>query len=223
MRDRFHSAVWSSLFFFCMLAACSILPTRDTNPLKTYVLSPDLSQMHIAAVSPATKDIVLLVSVPRAQAGLDTQRMAYLSESYLLSYYAHSQWADVPSRLLAPLLVGALEQQPCCPTVVQMPAAIRADYRLDTEVLHWQQEFLTQPSRIRGTLRAQLVAIRSQRVLAVKQFEVLAPAASEDAHGGVVALNRALPQLLEQLGEWVNTQLLGDSETLVSSSSERRQ
>lgn len=211
MRVRGDWAGLASLLGFFMLGivACSILPTSDKNPLKTYVLSPDLSQMRVASAPPATKNAVLLVSLPRAQAGLDTPQMAYLSQPYLLSYYAYSQWADVPSRLLAPLLVRALEQQPCCPTVVQMPAAIRGDYRLDTEILDWQQEFLTQPSRIRCTLRAQLVAVRSQRVLAVKQFEVLASSASEDAHGGVVAFNQALPQLLEQLAGWVNTQLLG--------------
>ena len=98
-----------------------------------------------------------------------------------------------------------------------MPAAIRGDYRLDTEILQWQQEFLTQPSQIHCALRTQLVEIQSQRVLAVKEFEVLAPAESEDAHGGVIAFNQALPQLLEQIGEWVDKQLSGDAETLVSS------
>ena len=84
------------------MSACSILPTSSDKALRTYVLSPEFSEVHAGPASQMLKNDVLLVSLPRAQAGLDTQRMAYLSEPYLLSYYAHSQWADVPARLLAP-------------------------------------------------------------------------------------------------------------------------
>lgn len=148
----------------------------------------------------------MLINLPRAQAGFDTPRMAYFLRSHTVDYYAHNQWADTPARLLAPLLVQAMERTGCWRTVVQMPAAVQGDYRLDTEILHWQQEFFSQPSRVRLTLRVQLVELRRQGVIAAQRFEILEDAPSEDAYGGVIAVNRAVGKLLEQVAGWVTAQ-----------------
>ena len=71
--------------------------------------------------------------------------------------------------------------------------------RLDTEILGLQHEFLSAPSRVRFTLRASLVESVTRRVIASREFEAAVPAASEDPYGGVVAANRAVQTVLENL------------------------
>ena len=194
-----------------VLAACSLLPASKKTPLHTYLLSLDSSSMNSAVASGTTGTKTLLVNLPRAQAGFDTPRIAYLLRSHAVNYYANNQWADTPPRMLAPLLVQAMEKTGCWRVAVQMPAAVHGDYRLDTEILHLQQEFLSQPSRVRLTLRTQLVELNGQSVIATQQFEILEEAPSEDAYGGVIASNRAVGKLLEQVADWVTAQMNKDS------------
>ncbi|MBI4641048.1 MAG: membrane integrity-associated transporter subunit PqiC [Candidatus Tectomicrobia bacterium] len=188
-----------------LLGACSLPATG--RPANIYLLSPSPSLRDKPAVSEKTGRATLLINLPRAQAGFDTPRMVYLLRPHEVNYYAKNQWADTPSRMLAPLLVEAMEMTGCWHAVVQMPAAVQGDYRLDTEIVQLQHEFFSSPSRMRLTLRVQLVELAGQSVIAAQLFEIVEDAPGEDAYGGVTAANRALGKLLSQVAEWVNDQI----------------
>lgn len=83
--------------------------------------------------------------------------------------------------------------------VVLTPSAASGDLRLDTEIVRLQQEFGTAPSRVRFTLRAYLVQVKSRRVLASREFDASVPSASEDPYGGVLAANRAIQTVLGEV------------------------
>ena len=83
--------------------------------------------------------------------------------------------------------------------VVLASSAAAGDLRLDTEIIRLQHEFQTQPSRARFTLRAALVDDRTRRVLAWREFDTTAAAATEDPYGGVLAANRAVQAALQEL------------------------
>jgi cholesterol transport system auxiliary component len=105
--------------------------------------------------------------------------------------------------LLAPLLVEAMERSGGFRTVLMMPTSLPGDYRLDVDIARVQQEFLQHPSEVCLNLRAQLVELRTTRVLGHQTFEVTEPAPTDDPYGGVVATNRALQRLLSDLMAWV--------------------
>jgi cholesterol transport system auxiliary component len=117
--------------------------------------------LHVLAVSqvtrpaPATRTLVLEVSVPRASPGFDTPRMIYVQRPYELDYFANSRWADAPARMLGPLLTQALEQSGGFRTVVQAPTAVPADVRVNAELIRLQQNFSMRPSRAEIALRVQ--------------------------------------------------------------------
>jgi ABC-type uncharacterized transport system auxiliary subunit len=54
-------------------------------------------------------------------------------------------------------IVSALESSGTFRAVILAPTAAAGDLRLDTEILRLQQDFASQPSRVRFTLRAYLV------------------------------------------------------------------
>ncbi len=123
----------------------------------------------------------------------------YVRHANQLEYFAHNEWVDTPARMLAPLIVAAMEQSGAFRAVVQVPSTAAGDMRLDTEILRLQHEFLRTPSRVRFTLRAYLVDTTSRRVLASREFEAVASAPSENPYGGVVAASQAVRQVLEEL------------------------
>jgi cholesterol transport system auxiliary component len=141
----------------------------------------------------------LIVSPPHAAAGFDSQRIMYVRQANQLEYFAHNEWIDTPARMLAPLIVAAVENTAAFHAVVLTPSVAAGEMRLDTEILRLQHEFLGAPSRVRFTLRAYLVESATRRVIASREFEAAVPAASEDPYGGVVAANHAVQTVLEDL------------------------
>ncbi len=190
---------------FCLIAlplyGCSLRPA-ETNPVRTYLLDPKFSASTNVA---RNHDASLLISVPKAEPGFDTPRMAYLLREHELAYYAFSQWIDTPARMLLRLVSQAMETTGRWYPVVQAPSAIRSDYRLDCDHLALEQEFFLQPSRVRLALRAQLIDAKRRSVIGTRRFEIFQASSSEDAYGGVIAANEAAAKLLEELTDWVLT------------------
>jgi len=179
-----------------LLAGCAGLQAPKIEKLHTYTLDARAP----VKTTQIKRDLLLSVSMPRARTGFDTAKMAYLRQPHELEYFAVNRWADTPARMLAPLLVQTLG--PSFRAVVQAPGAVPATVRLDTELIRLQQDFSIQPSKVQLTLRVQLVDVTDQRVLAVKLLDETENAASEDAYGGVIAANRALQRVLDQLPEF---------------------
>lgn len=190
--------------FATMLVAC-VVPKGSEGPIHTYRLSLEgVTWEPGAPRSEKEHPGILLVNVPQAEAGFDSRRMAYLLRPFEVSYYAANQWVDTPSRMLVPLLAQVFEKSGVWRAVIPMPSSVRGDYRLDSHSLALQQEFLQQPSRVRVTVRMQLVELREQRIIGDRGFEIIENAPSEDAYGGVLAANQAVGQLLERVAAWVS-------------------
>jgi cholesterol transport system auxiliary component len=165
------------------------------------------------ARAPATA-FTLVVSPPYAAAGFDSQHMMYMRQASQLEYYAHNEWIDTPARMLAPLIVAAIEQSGAFRAVVQAPSTAAGDIRLDAEVIRLQHEFLDTPSRVRFTLRAYLVDSATRRVLASREFEAVAAAPSADPYGGVMAAHEAVRSVLEALAAFCAETARSATETI---------
>ncbi len=182
------------------LGACGTLrPAAAPNPAFYALDSAQRAAPAAGATTAPAAAPTLVVNPPHAAAGFDSPRIIYVRQNHKLEYFAHNEWVDPPARMLAPLLVAALENSGAFRAVVLTPSAAAGDLRLDTEIIRLQHEFQTQPSRVRFTLRAYLVDDKTRRVLAWREFEAVVPAASEDPYGGVVAANRAVQTVLENL------------------------
>jgi cholesterol transport system auxiliary component len=182
------------------VCACSTLRPAATPHPAFYSLegTRGTAPAAVPTTAPAAAP-TLIVDPPHAAAGFDSPRIIYVRETHKLEYFAHSEWIDPPARMLAPLLVAAVENSGAFRAVVLTPSAAAGDLRLDTEIIRLQHEFQTQPSRVRFTLRAYLVDDKTRRVLAWREFDAAVPAASEDPYGGVVAANRAVQTVLDSL------------------------
>ena len=185
------------------LAGCLSLP-HDTHQTQTFFLSLDRSARGAAISEVKPKAGTLVVNVPVAQPGFDTQRMAYTQRSYEVSYYAIHQWADSPARMLIPILIQALEQTGDWRAIVPMPTSVRGDHRVEIDQLELVQTFLQKPSQVRLALRVQVIKLPEYLVLGTRLFEVVEVASSDDAYGGAVAANQAANTLVREVAGWLS-------------------
>lgn len=181
-----------------LLAACSLLPEPKQVVLDRYLL-----EYSPASVQPSAANLpMLLVTVPVANGAYDSSRIAYMPQQYGLRYYTRSRWVDTPANMLTPLLADAISATGRFQILNTGAGQASADLRLDTELTQFHQDFTVQPSVMHITLRAQLVNLREQHVLATQVFDIREPAQTDDTYGGVRAANRAVATLLQDLASF---------------------
>jgi cholesterol transport system auxiliary component len=180
------------------LAGCSGLFGGSSEPIRTYMFEPRTFQTPRATDS----SLVLLVS-PIQSVGLDSRQMAYAMQPFERNYYAFSQWADTPGRMIMPLLTLEMESTGLFNSVISSASTVAPDLQLEVDLLVMQHEFHTTPSQSRLVMRAQLTDLRARRVVAVSVFEQAAPAPTEDPYGGALAMNFALEAILLEMGGFV--------------------
>jgi cholesterol transport system auxiliary component len=179
------------------LGGCALLAPTGAAPPSLFVLAPP-------AGSAPPRDVgtrAIAVAPPGARPGFDGPRMAYVTRPYEVQYFARHQWVDAPARMLAPLLADALGRGGRL-DAMQGGERVAPALRLETEVVVLQQEFDAQPSQVRFTLRARLLDLAERRELANSTFEAVEAAPSDDPYGGVVAANRAVARVLDEVAKW---------------------
>jgi cholesterol transport system auxiliary component len=176
-----------------LAAGCSLLQPAPVDETVRHVLDarPPVAQL-------AKRELVLVVSTPRAAPGFDSTAMAYVQAPFALEHYATHRWADTPARMLGPLLTRSLEDTGSFQAVLRGPTGLPTDLQLDTEIVQLRQSFLTKPSRVELTLRTQLINVSDRRVLATRYIEIAEVAPSDDAAGCVAAANAAVARALAQ-------------------------
>lgn len=183
-----------------VVTACSPLgPAPSSEAPKVYLLQWEHppGDEPTGQLNPACP--TLLLSSPRAAPGYAGAGMAYMEEAHRIDYFAHHRWADSPARMLEPLLISALESSGLFQAVVQAPTTARFDLRLDTELLRLVQVFEPTESRIEFEMRISLLDTEQQRVLVSDVLAVTEPATERTPYGGVIAANKAVVRLLEEL------------------------
>ena len=188
-----------------LLGACSSLLPKPTPAPSFYALNagPAPARPAASAAGAASpRAPTLVVEAPQAAAGYDSARIVYTRQPHQLEAFAHSEWVDTPARMLWPMLVDTLSAGGAFRGVVGTLSAASTELRLSTEIVRLQQEFGAQGSSVRFTLRASLVDGVTRQLLATRDFEAVAEAATADAQGGVLAADRAVRTVLQALARF---------------------
>ncbi len=180
-----------------MLAGCTVLPPVKPASMKTYALD-----VKFEPAVTASGELTLLVNTPNALPGFNSSRMIYISNPHEINFFAENQWIDSPANMLEPLLVQALERSASYRAVVQLRSGVLADRSLETEIIRFQHEFLARPSQVHLTIRAQLLDVKKESVIATREFDVIEVATEDNPYGGVVATNRAVKIILQQIADF---------------------
>ncbi len=112
------------------------------------------------------------------------------------------RWADTPPHMLHPLLIRSLQNTGYFQALINTPTTTRYDWILNTQLLSFQQEFLTQPSQFRIAIRAQLINAHTSRIIATQDFMVTKKAPIANPHGGAIAANLATQKILWKISHF---------------------
>ncbi|MFA5959553.1 MAG: hypothetical protein WC785_03480 [Tatlockia sp.] len=167
-----------------LLIGCSAVKTPVSNQYKLTAYS----QQQFAK-SPIQRSI--LVTLPEAVAGYQTEEMLYMKKPFELTAFANNAWVDQPANMLFPLIVQSIQRSGYFYAVASSPHAELTDYRLDTQLIELQQNFLKNPSVISLVVKVVLTDMRDNHVIASRLISEHICSPSASPYGGVVAANRA--------------------------------
>ena len=194
-----------------LLSACGgLLPKAPPAPTQ---LSLDMgenlsSPSGTTAIAPSQRNAnqasskTLVVEAMRSDAGYDTRDIAYRRVPGQLEYFAQHQWVDTPARMLAPLMVKALESKAAFRAIVVAPSTAVGQLRLETTLVRLEQDFSQVPSRARLTLRAVVIDTASRQALATRTWDVRVDATRDDTSHGALAASQATQTVLSQLADF---------------------
>ncbi len=179
------------------LPACSLFKPIYIEPLHYYTLTT-----YPPACPTRNPRSTLLITQPRANAIYSSPRMIYSPDCYQLQFFTKNRWADTPPQMLHPLLIKSLQNTGYFQAIINTPTTTHYDWILNTQLLSFQQEFLTKTSQFRISLRAQLINAHSNRIIATQDFMVVQKAPIDSPHGGAIAANIATRKILQKINNF---------------------
>jgi cholesterol transport system auxiliary component len=176
------------------LIGCTVLGNVNT-PVPLYNLRPKIS-----FAQPLPKvNWQLVVSVPNADADLDTARIALRRSTGVTEYFANAAWTDNGPNLVQSKLIEAFEETQSV-AVGRDVAGLIPDYILQSELRDFQAEYANGSfvgAHIR--LTAKLVRMADRKIVATINAERKVKASGSDILEVVAAFEAALAPVLEQI------------------------
>ncbi|MBA2652428.1 MAG: membrane integrity-associated transporter subunit PqiC [Tatlockia sp.] len=197
-----------SLFF----AACSPVKTLVSNQYK-------LDSFSNRQLGHASAKQSILITQPEAAAGYQGSEMLYVKKPFELSSFANNAWVDQPANMLLPVIVQSLQASGYFFAVTSSANSEHTDYRLDTQLIELEQNFLKKPSQIDMVVKVVLTHVSDNRVVASRLFGVHISCPMDTPYGGVIAANRATNVLTARISEFAVSLIEKDSKTCVKNSS----
>lgn len=181
------------------LVGCSL-----TSPVKMPRMSSyTISSPFISIPKNSKTRLAILVSMPVASSGYQSSNMVYVDRPYKLKSFANNRWVSAPTEILLPLLAQRLRSYGYFKAVVTPPFAGVTNYRLDTQLLILQQEFLQPTSLVRLVMQVTLVNNTINRVVASRHFQVMVRAPGNNPYSGVLATNKASNVMSKRISTFV--------------------
>ncbi len=185
----------TSISLLC-LVACSPVKIPVTNQYQLTAYSAKQTTSH-------ARNISIWVTPPEAAAGYQTEQMVYVKKPYELEAFVKNSWTNTPGEMLYPLMIQSLQRTGFFHAVISSTYSLGSDYRLDTQVLSLQQNFLRKPSFLEFSAKVVLTRVKDNKVLASRIIAQQIPCSMDTPYGGVIAANIATRQFTAILSDFV--------------------
>lgn len=178
------------------LAACSSVKLPATNDYQ-------ISAFSVKKIAHKPSHHTLLVTAPEAVSGYQTDEMLYVKKPFQLEAFVKNEWVAPPANMLYPLLAQSLQASGYFYAVSSSPYTQGSDYRLDTQLLSLEQNFLKKPSVLHFSIKVVLTEVANNKVIASRVISEQQPCSMDTPYGGVLAANRASLLLTEKVVQFV--------------------
>ncbi|AOW51441.1 TPA: hypothetical protein JBB06_09555 [Legionella pneumophila subsp. pneumophila] len=169
-----------------------ILTLMSCSPVKVPVTNEyQLTAYSTKQLTRKPRPITIQVTVPEAVAGYQTEEMLYMKKPFKLEPFVKNAWTSPPADMLFPLLVQSLQSSGYFYAVTSSPYSEEADYRLDTQVLKLEQNFIKKPSILEFSAKIVLTHISDNQIIGSRIVSLQIPCSQDTPYGGVIAANQA--------------------------------
>lgn len=192
----------AALSLLVALSGCvsfGITGEEDSPAIIYYVLEDAGRSMQETAPAPLT----LLLADTTAGAFYDTDGMAFSTRAGTRGYYQFARWSERSGKRFSDLLLARLEREKIFAAAVQSGSSARGDWLLLTDILDLHHDAAQQPGVVRLELRAEVINLKTRKLLARKSFAQVVPAASYDAAGAHKAFEQAATLTLNEVADWL--------------------
>ena len=190
-----------SVFSMAAAQGCSKLFTEA--PKKLYRVTPKSTfppgLPHVTAQ--------LIIDIPSAPAGLDTERIALADSPLQLDYFADAQWTDRAPVVVQTALLESFENSGVVAAVDREPTDLRADFVLKTELRHFEAAYDSrkEPPRVWVGLNVRLVDAADREIIGQRSVTQQVPAEANDVPHVVLAFDEALGAAMKEIVVWAVT------------------
>ncbi len=186
-----------TLICLISLTACSSIKLPVTEQYQLTQFSHKVYKTPHASKS-------LFVSPPEALRGYDSTKMHYSTQAFEVKNFAHHAWLGAPAQMIHPLLTQSLQQSGYFKAVTSGIYSDKTDYRLDSQLLMLQQNFIQRPSTLFLVMKIVLNDVKNNTVVASKILQYKIPCPSDSPYGGVLAANKAVRLFTEDTVKFVS-------------------
>ncbi|MDQ3617683.1 MAG: ABC-type transport auxiliary lipoprotein family protein [Pseudomonadota bacterium] len=194
---------WLTAVVVLMLAGCSILGGKSSDPVTIYSPDPRVQ----TDPSWPTVGWQLSMTSPHAARFIDTQRIAVRPAANEFQVYKDASWAKRPSDMVEDALLRALEDSGRIPAVARQGSGVSADYKLVLDLRRFEADYAQPGAMPAATIEvnAKLLHSSDQLVIASRTFLQAQPTASTAIPDVVVAFEKSLEAITRELAGWVLT------------------
>lgn len=186
-----------SFFTLFIMSGCTI----HTPNITEYSLSTPTSFVY---VSTFTSSKTLQIATTKTLPSLGSKSIFYLTSNQEVGRYLYSRWIDTPSSMIENSFTHALQKRALFSTVIPASSHAKGDYLLESNLhafYHRIHDDQTSDGVIDITYR--LIDTKSKTTVATQRFTLIHPSKTNNAKGGVDALNNALNSLNGQVIQWL--------------------
>ena len=131
----------------------------------------------------------------------DTDQLVFSRSPDTRGLYQFARWTERPGKRFADLMRARLDRQGGWN--VSVGGYVRADWLLDTELVEFYHDAVSEPGQVRLVLRADVVDIKQRKLLGHRVFEQQVPLARYDAAAAAQASSLAVGHMLDDLSVWL--------------------
>jgi cholesterol transport system auxiliary component len=146
----------------------------------------------------------LLVDVPLAPAGLETERIALSRSAVSIDYFADSEWIDRLPLMVQTALLDSFENSKAITAIDRESIGLRADFILKTDIRHFEALYDSpnEAPEVWVAIIARLVNPSGRDIVAHASFEHRERAKGNDIAQIVLAFDEALGGVIEDIVLW---------------------
>ena len=184
-----------------MLSGCLNLGDASKAPAVVYYVLRDTGPAAPASAATPVPAATLRVLDTTTGNFYDTEQLVFSRSPDTRGLYQYARWTERPGKRFTELMRARLERQGGWN--VSGGAAVRADWQLDTELVEFYHDAVSEPGQVRLVLRAAVIDIKQRTVLGQRVFAQQVPLERYDAAAAAQASSLAVSRLLDELTPWL--------------------